>query len=268
MAQTGYTPILIYGSTAPGNAPSAGNLTTSANGVELAINAADGKLYYKDNLGAVQLLASKAGASGSVTSVDVSGGTTGLTTSGGPVTTSGTITIAGTLAVSNGGTGAVTLTGLVKGNGTSAFTAAVAGTDYVTPAGTESLSNKTLVSPTITGTATVVNMTSSGYAAMAIGTLTDGATITPDFGVGNNFSVTLAGNRTLANPTNLVAGQSGVIFISQDATGSRTLAFGSYWDFPNQTAPTLTTTANAVDMLVFTVRNSTSIGAALITDIG
>ena len=42
---------------------------------------------------------------GTVTSVDVSGGTTGLTTSGGPVTTSGTITLAGTLAVANGGTG-------------------------------------------------------------------------------------------------------------------------------------------------------------------
>lgn len=43
---------------------------------------------------------------GTVTSVDVSGGTTGLTTSGGPVTDSGTITLAGTLAVANGGTGA------------------------------------------------------------------------------------------------------------------------------------------------------------------
>lgn len=43
---------------------------------------------------------------GTVTSVDVSGGTTGLTTSGGPVTSSGTITIAGTLAIANGGTGA------------------------------------------------------------------------------------------------------------------------------------------------------------------
>ena len=45
---------------------------------------------------------------GSVTSVDVSGGTTGLTTSGGPITSSGTITIAGTLAVTNGGTGGTT----------------------------------------------------------------------------------------------------------------------------------------------------------------
>lgn len=48
---------------------------------------------------------------GTVTSVDVSGGTTGLTTSGGPVTTNGTITIAGILNVANGGTGANTSTG-------------------------------------------------------------------------------------------------------------------------------------------------------------
>jgi len=60
---------------------------------------------------------------GSVTSVDVAGGTTGMTFSGGPVTTSGTITMAGTLGVANGGTGAVTLTGYVKGSGTSALTA-------------------------------------------------------------------------------------------------------------------------------------------------
>jgi len=73
-----------------------------------------------------------------VTSVDVSGGTTGLTTSGGPVTGAGTITIAGTLAVGNGGTGATTLTGIVKGNGTSAFSAAVAGTDFLAPFGSQS----------------------------------------------------------------------------------------------------------------------------------
>jgi len=60
---------------------------------------------------------------GTVTSIEVSGGTTGLTTTGGPVTGSGTITLAGTLAVANGGTGATELTGYIKGNGTSAFTA-------------------------------------------------------------------------------------------------------------------------------------------------
>jgi hypothetical protein len=107
-----------------------------------------------------------------------------------------------------------------------------------------------------------------GNAAQNISALTDGGTITPDFSVANNFSVTLGGNRTLANPTNLTAGQSGVIFITQDGTGSRTLAYGTYWDFPNQTAPTLTTTANAVDVLVYSVRSSTSIAATLINNIG
>ena len=97
--------------------------------------------------------------------------------------------------------------------------------------------------------------------------LTDGATITPDFSDSNNFSVTLGGNRTLANPTNLVAGQSGAIFISQDGTGSRTLAFGSYWDFTGGTAPTLTTTASAVDVLVYTVRGANNIAATLITNL-
>jgi hypothetical protein len=100
----------------------------------------------------------------------------------------------------------------------------------------------------------------------AVTALTDGATITPDFAAANNFSVTLGGNRTLANPTNLVAGQSGVIKITQDGTGSRTLAFGSYWDFAAGVAPTLTTTASAVDILVYYVDSTTNITARLIGD--
>jgi hypothetical protein len=99
-----------------------------------------------------------------------------------------------------------------------------------------------------------------------VSALTDGATITPDFAVANNFSVTLGGNRTLANPTNLVAGQSGIIKISQDGTGSRTLAFGSYWDFPAGAVPTLTTTASAVDILAYYVDTSTNITARLVGD--
>lgn len=94
-----------------------------------------------------------------------------------------------------------------------------------------------------------------------ITTLTDGATITPDFAASNNYTVTLGGNRTLANPSNLTAGQSGSIFILQDGTGSRTLAFGSYWDFAGGTAPTLTTDASAVDRVDYIVRSTTSIHA-------
>lgn len=62
------------------------------------------------------------GGAGTVTSVDVSGGTSGLTFSGGPITTAGAITLSGTLSAANGGTGASSLTGVVIGNGVSAFT--------------------------------------------------------------------------------------------------------------------------------------------------
>jgi len=101
----------------------------------------------------------------------------------------------------------------------------------------------------------------------AITALSDGATITPDFSLSNNWSLTIGGNRTLANPTNLTAGQSGCIWITQDGTGSRTLAYGSYWDFTGGTAPTLTTTAAAVDCLVYAVQSSTKITATLITNL-
>jgi len=97
--------------------------------------------------------------------------------------------------------------------------------------------------------------------------LSDGATITPDFADSNNFSVTLGGNRTLANPSNLTAGQSGSIFVTQDGTGSRTLAYGSYWDFVGGTAPTLTTTASKIDRIDYVVRTTGSIHAVASLDL-
>jgi hypothetical protein len=100
-----------------------------------------------------------------------------------------------------------------------------------------------------------------------ISALTDGSTITADFALANNFSVTLGGSRTLANPSNLTAGQSGAIWITQDGTGSRTLAYGSYWDFTGGTAPTLTTTAAARDCLIYAVQSTTQITATLITNL-
>lgn len=99
-----------------------------------------------------------------------------------------------------------------------------------------------------------------------ITTLTDAANIATNLADSNNFTVTLGGNRTLDNPTNIVAGQSGSIFIVQDGTGSRTLAFGAYWDFASGAAPTLTTTANAVDRIDYIVRSSTSIHAVFTAD--
>ena len=109
-----------------------------------------------------------------------------------------------------------------------------------------------------------VNQTYTKSQRGAVSALTYGATITPDFSASNNFSATLTGNTTLANPTNLTAGQSGVITITQDATGGRTMAFGSYWKFANGTAPTLSTSASAVDDLAYYVESSTRIVAKLI----
>lgn len=97
------------------------------------------------------------------------------------------------------------------------------------------------------------------WAAAAPVTLTDGATITPDFGAGINFVVTLGGNRTLANPTNAKAGQSGVIIVKQDGTGSRTLSWGTNFKWPAATAPTLSTTASRVDKVYYFCESSSII---------
>jgi hypothetical protein len=94
-----------------------------------------------------------------------------------------------------------------------------------------------------------------------ITTLTSGATVTPDFAASNNYSLTLDQNLTIANPTNLTAGQSGSIFLVQDGTGSRTASWGPYWDFAGGVAPVLTTTAAGVDRVDYVVRSSTSIHA-------
>ncbi|BAQ93171.1 phage-related tail fiber protein [uncultured Mediterranean phage uvMED] len=90
--------------------------------------------------------------------------------------------------------------------------------------------------------------------------LTDGATIAVDMSLGNNFSVTLAGNRSLGDPTNVTAGQSGVIVVTQDGTGSRTLAYaGTKYKFAGGSAVTLTTTAAAVDVLAYYCESATRI---------
>lgn len=95
--------------------------------------------------------------------------------------------------------------------------------------------------------------------------LTDAATIAVDLSLSNNFSLALGGNRTLGAPTNQVAGQSGAIAITQ--VGGFTLAYNSAWKFPGGTAPTLTITASAVDVLVYYVESATRITARLIADV-
>ena len=94
--------------------------------------------------------------------------------------------------------------------------------------------------------------------------LTDAASIAIDMGVGNNFAFTLAGNRTLEAPTNATPGQTGYIYITQDGTGSRTLAFNNAYIFVNGTAPTISTAAGAKDLLVYNVKEATAISAVVI----
>jgi hypothetical protein len=146
MAASGATPIILYHSTTGAAVPSNTNLAPG----ELAVNIADMKLYCENSSGVVTLLADAA-ANGTVTSVNVSGGTTGLTTSGGPVTGSGTITIAGTLAVANGGTGITSLgTGVATFLGTpSSANLAAAVTDGIGSGSLVFATSPTLVTPVL-----------------------------------------------------------------------------------------------------------------------
>jgi hypothetical protein len=132
------------------------------------------------------------------------------------------------------------------------------------------------VTPGATGLAILADTTGAavrteiGAAAIAANTftaaqtvtpvaLTDGATITPDLTLSNHFTLTLGGNRAMANPSSKTVGTSFLIVIAQDATGSRTLTWGTDYEFPGGIAPTLTTTASGVDMVSGYVYSSTRI---------
>jgi hypothetical protein len=143
------------------NATSGSQIITIKQGSGATVNVPNGSkvMVVTDGAGAGAAVfnANPTEVGGTVTSIDVSGGTTGLTTSGGPVTTSGTITLAGTLAVANGGTGVTSSTGT----------------------GSVVLSN----SPTFTGTVTIptadinggtIDGTVIGGSTAAAGTFTTG----------------------------------------------------------------------------------------------
>ena len=93
-----------------------------------------------------------------------------------------------------------------------------------------------------------------------------GGTITIDLNAANNFEVGLANNATLANPTNIKLGQSGAIFVRQ-TLGSNTLSYGSYYKFQSNTAPTLSTAVNGIDVLTYYVANATTIIVDAITNL-
>jgi hypothetical protein len=107
----------------------------------------------------------------------------------------------------------------------------------------------------------------SGAAIATIVSLTDGTSISVDFNTSQNFAVMLTGNRTLESPSNCVAGQTGSIFVMQNVSGGKTLSFGTNWKFATGTAPTLTTTASAMDRLDYIVFSSTAIHTVATLDV-
>ena len=87
-------------------------------------------------------------------------------------------------------------------------------------------------------------------------TLTDQATVTWDSSTQDVCKLTLGGNRTLAAPTNNSTGQFISILVIQDGSGSRTLTWNAVFEFKDDTAPTLTTTASKGDVFVFRYNGS------------
>ncbi len=294
---------------------------TQGSGGNTSIPTLGSKVIYANGAGATAAV-SDFSAHLSMSSVEITGGViSGITD----------------LAVADGGTGVSTLTGIVKGNGASAFTAAVAGTDYLAPAAIgvtvqawdQNLDQIAALAPTsnnfivgdgtawtletpaqalaslgVTSTAVQLNYLSTTtsdvqtqlngkiatstiasasdfrsnvvdktldtdgvWAASAEVALTDGASIALDMSTGINFSVTLGGNRALANPTNTKVGQSGYIRVAQDGTGSRTLSFGTSYKFVSGVAPTMTTTASAEDYLFYQVASSTKVIVSFAGDV-
>lgn len=190
MAQAGYTPIQLYYSATASAAPTAGNLAAG----ELALNTNDEKLYFKNSSGTVKLLASSAGASGSVTTVSVASAN-GFGGSVANATTTPAITLT------------TSVTGLLKGNGTG-VSAAVSGTDYAPPTsgtsilygnGSGGFSNVTIGSG-ISFAGGTLSATGSGgtVTSVAFSTGTTGLSVTGSPITGSG-TITLAGTLNVAN---------------------------------------------------------------------
>jgi len=107
----------------------------------------------------------------------------------------------------------------------------------------------------------------SGGAAANINVISSATSITIDMALACHHDITMSHNITFAAPSNQAVGQSGSIFLSQDSTGSRTASFNSAFKFVGGTAPTLSTTASAIDRIDYVIFASNVIHCAVSLDV-
>ena len=108
------------------------------------------------------------------------------------------------------------------------------------------------IATTATGISVTGNVIYSGGSLTVEAALGDGATVNWDVTANPVAKVTIAGNRTLDLPSNpLGSGQYASLLVIQDGTGSRTLTWNAAYEFKDDTAPTLTTTASKGDLFTF-----------------
>jgi len=107
----------------------------------------------------------------------------------------------------------------------------------------------------------------NGSASADISALTSASSVAVDFDTAQNFSLTLAHDVTIANPTNANLGQTGSIFITQASSATHTVSFGSNWKFSGGTAPTATATNDAVDRVDYIVKSATEVHCVYTTNL-
>ena len=131
--------------------------------------------------------------------------------------------------------------------------------------GAKTFTSATTFSAITTFTSTVVGNGAQAYSS-PVSVAVSTSSVEYNLAAGNNFTTVLNANVTFDNPINPQPGQSGIIYVRQDGTGSRTASFAVNWEFTGGTAPTLSTAASAVDALIYNVRTSTAISGFVITN--